>query len=89
MWQMEQQMPYPLIRVYIQESPDPSWTRLPYRTEPELDLSEGSHMSYALQWFTFAAILAVGYPLYVHREERNSRKTKLQQAIYSSEEWIS
>ena len=70
--QVAKQMPGPLLEVYIQQTPDPSWTQLPYRTEPDLDLTEGSHMSYALQWFTFAAILAVGYPLYVKREEQRS-----------------
>lgn len=78
--QMAQQMPSPLMGIYIQESPDPSWTQLPYRTEPELDLTDGPHLGYALQWFTFAAILAVGYPLYVQREEQNSLKDKLKKA---------
>lgn len=72
--QMARQMPGPLLDVYIQQSPDPSWLQLPYRTEPDLDLTEGSHMSYALQWFTFAAILAVGYPLYVKRENQRTSK---------------
>lgn len=84
--QMAQQMPYPLMGVYIQESPDASWSRLPYRTEPELDLTEGSHMSYALQWFTFAATLAIGYPYYVQREERRTSKNNIVIASYKTKE---
>ena len=84
--QMAQQLPYPILNVYLQASPDPSWTQLPYRTEPELDLTEGSHLSYALQWFSFAAILAVGYPLYLRREEHGVQKKEYQQAAPSNTE---
>ncbi len=84
--QMSRQLPYPILDVYLQASPDPSWTRLPYRTEPELDLTEGSHLSYALQWFSFAAILAVGYPLYLRHEEHGAQKKEYQQAPSSNTE---
>ena len=30
---------------------------------------EGSHFGYALQWFTFAVILFVGYPFYLKKQE--------------------
>jgi surfeit locus 1 family protein len=71
-----QQSQLDLLPVYIQQSPELAHTDLPYRDVPELELTEGSHMSYALQWFLFAGILAVGYPIYVYRQE--SRKNKLQ-----------
>lgn len=35
---------------------------------PELD--EGNHLSYAVQWFAFAAIAAIGYPILVVRRAR-------------------
>jgi surfeit locus 1 family protein len=71
--QMAQQMPYPLMGVYIQESPDPSWSRLPYRTEPELDLTEGSHMSYALQCSLLPCIIIVAYCVRAkHRSLKNN-----------------
>jgi surfeit locus 1 family protein len=62
-----QQVSRPLLPIYIQQAPDLAWTSLPYRSEPELDLTEGPHLSYALQWFAFTAILVVGYPYYVRR----------------------
>ena len=63
---------YPLLPAYIQQEPDPQWTSLPYRSQPDLELTEGPHFGYALQWFSFAAILVIGYPFYIRREERAS-----------------
>ncbi len=67
-----QQVPYTLLPVYIQQAPDPTWSGLPYRTQPDLDLTEGPHFSYALQWFSFAAILGIGYPFFMRRQEHRS-----------------
>jgi surfeit locus 1 family protein len=67
------QIPYELLSVYLVSSPDITEDQLPYRSQKELDLTEGSHLGYAFQWFTFAAILGIGYPLYVRKEE--GRKT--------------
>ena len=39
---------------------------------PLPDTSEGPHLSYAIQWFTFAAIAVVGYGLLVRRARRGS-----------------
>ena len=63
------QMPYPVLPVYIQldENNDDSVPPIPY--QPELELTEGPHFGYALQWFTFAAILFVGYPFYLRKQE--------------------
>ncbi len=62
------QTPYDLLPVYVQQAPDPSWTEMPYRSAPDLVLTEGPHLGYAVQWFSFALILAMGYPIYVRRE---------------------
>jgi surfeit locus 1 family protein len=63
------QVPYELLPVYIQQAPDPAWSSLPYRSQPKLELTEGPHLGYAIQWFLFAAILGLGYPFYIRREE--------------------
>ena len=63
------QMPYDLLPVYLLSSPSHNSDQMPYRSTLELDLSEGSHLGYAFQWFIFAAILAIGYPLYIRKEE--------------------
>jgi surfeit locus 1 family protein len=63
------QMPYPVLPVYIQPRPDPNDTQPPIPFQPEVEITEGPHFGYALQWFTFATILFVGYPFYVRKQE--------------------
>ena len=70
---ISRQVPYKLLPIYIQHSPDPNWTSLPYRSEPDLELTEGSHFGYAIQWFTFAGVLGIGYLFYIRREESVSK----------------
>lgn len=65
---IRQQVDLALLPVYIQQAPDPAWEGMPYRSQPTLDLSEGPHFGYAIQWFTFALILGAGYPFYVRRQ---------------------
>lgn len=56
------QMPYRLLPVYLLQSSNPAGnTGLPYRIQPEVDLSEGPHLGYALQWFAFAVTAGVIY----------------------------
>jgi surfeit locus 1 family protein len=70
------QVPYPLLPVYIQQAPDPAWTGLPNRTQPELNLSEGPHLGYAIQWFAFAILLGGGYPFFIRRRETTPDEPK-------------
>jgi surfeit locus 1 family protein len=58
---------YPVWLQLEEERPDPG--ELPVPVEPP-ELSEGSHFSYAMQWFTFAAIAVIGYPLVLRRVAR-------------------
>ena len=67
------QLPYPVLPVYIQPEADPSDTQPPIPVQPEVDITEGPHFGYAIQWFTFATILFVGYPFYLRRQEKGSR----------------
>jgi len=69
---ISRQVPTPFLPAYIQQSPENARTAPPYRAGPQLDLTEGPHFGYALQWFTFAAILAIGYPVYVQRHAERS-----------------
>jgi surfeit locus 1 family protein len=69
------QMPYSLLPVYIQQAPDTDPdTVLPYAGLSPLDLSDGSHLGYAGQWFMFAIVFAVGYPLFVRHQLREAAK---------------
>ena len=75
---ISKQVPYPLLGAYIQQAPNPDWDQLPYRTQPEVEISEGPHMSYAIQWFTFAAVLGIGYPFFIRRQEQRGQENARQ-----------
>ncbi|MEX1018822.1 MAG: SURF1 family protein [Litorilinea sp.] len=67
---VQPQMPYDLLPVFIYQLPEEgrAANALPYRAEP-LALDEGSHFSYAIQWFMFALILGVGYFFFINHIE--------------------
>jgi len=67
------QMPYPILPVYIQPEADPADKEPPIPLQPEIELTEGPHFGYALQWFTFATILFVGYPFFLRKQETKSK----------------
>jgi surfeit locus 1 family protein len=67
------QMPYPILPVYIQPEADPNDTSPPIPYEPEVELTEGPHFGYALQWFTFASILFFGYPFFLRKQESGNK----------------
>jgi surfeit locus 1 family protein len=66
------QLPYPALPVYIQPSPDASDSAPPIPFQPTIELTEGPHFGYALQWFSFASILFIGYPFYLRKQEKGS-----------------
>jgi surfeit locus 1 family protein len=63
--QIQAQLPYPLVTVYLEADPPAAPQAgspalpLPYAGH-DYDLSDGPHLSYAIQWFGFAATLVVG-----------------------------
>lgn len=61
-----QQMPYELLPFFVLQAAEDN-SQLPFRTDPEIDLSEGSHLGYAFQWFIFSLGLGIGYGLYVRK----------------------
>ena len=63
------QVPYPILPVYIQPETDAADTDPPIPFQPEIELTEGPHFGYALQWFTFATILFIGYPFFLRKQE--------------------
>lgn len=52
-------LPYPILAVSILQAPDSALADRPIRLEP-LPLDDGPHLSYAVQWFSFAVIALVG-----------------------------
>jgi len=68
MQKISAQIPYSVLPVYLQPNADPADATYPIPQQPEVDLTEGSHFGYALQWFSFAAILFFGYPFYLRKQ---------------------
>ena len=62
---IQEQIPYPLLPLYLEEdqAPGEPVRRFP-RAAPEITLSEGGHLGYAVQWFAFGGILLGGYVLF-------------------------
>ncbi len=68
-------VPYDLVPWFLQmqaQTPPPGELPVP---EPPVELTQGPHLSYALQWFAFATIAAVGYAILVRREFTDRRST--------------
>ena len=66
--QIQAQLPYTLLPFYVIEWIEGEETAdLPVPLPREIDLSEGSHLGYAIQWFTFSLMLGVGYLFLVRR----------------------
>ena len=67
--QVQRQAPYPLLPMFIEQAPSQNPSQLPV-SGYDLDLSEGPHLSYAIQWFAFATILVVGPLAYWYQQRR-------------------
>lgn len=66
---IQRQVPYDLLPIYVLQSPPPDGSQeLPFRASPEIDLSEGSHLSYAVQWFIFSVGLGIAYVIFVNKQ---------------------
>jgi len=64
-----EQSPYPMLPVFIQQDESAGDEVPPIPFQPEIELTEGSHFGYALQWFSFAAVLFFGYPFYLRKQK--------------------
>jgi len=63
------QVSAPLLPIFIEQSPDSeAAAATPPIPEENVDLGEGSHLGYAIQWFTFALILAIVYTTFTWQE---------------------
>lgn len=66
---IQAQVGAPLLPLYVEALPAPGAAPLPRPADPGR-LDEGPHLGYALQWFTFAALLAVVYAALIRQELR-------------------
>jgi surfeit locus 1 family protein len=64
---IQQQAGYSLLPIYLEQQPAPGDPPLPRRVATT-DLGEGPHLSYAVQWFAFSAILVIGYLAFTYQQ---------------------
>lgn len=58
---ISRQVPYPLLPFYVEQLPQGNQTEPPIAQATVDYQNEGSHLSYAIQWFAFTIIGVVGY----------------------------
>lgn len=75
---IQAQVPYELLPVYLLLSPESGRmpSDRPVRIVPDLSMDEGSHLGYALQWFSFALIAGLVYLGVIRRQEGGSQGKK-------------
>ena len=65
---LQQQLPYPILNVYVQQASTINQQSFPYRMVDEPDLDPGEHIGFALQWFFFCGLLVIGYPIWLKKQ---------------------
>jgi surfeit locus 1 family protein len=70
---LQEQLPYPLLDMYIQEAPGTDPETLPHSLFEQPDLDPGAHIGFALQWFFYTGLLLVGYPVWLRRQKKPSQ----------------
>jgi surfeit locus 1 family protein len=71
---LRERLPYPILPVLLRQVPDSGVPDRPRRLPPAV-LSEGPHLSYAVQWFAFAAMTAAFGVLVVGRVKPGTDST--------------
>jgi surfeit locus 1 family protein len=66
--EISKQIAYEIKPVYVQLDPEPARETPPFPYQPDVEITEGPHMGYALQWFTFAILLFGGYPFFLKKQ---------------------
>ncbi len=76
--QMALQSQYELLPIVLMQSGDgDDLTARPWRTTHAVTLSEGNHLSYAFQWFSFAAIFGFGYLFFLNKQADREREQQV------------
>jgi surfeit locus 1 family protein len=66
---IQTQVSAPLLPIYVEALPSTGASTLPRPSDPRA-LDEGPHLGYALQWFSFAGMLAIVYAALMRQELR-------------------
>jgi surfeit locus 1 family protein len=66
---MKEQFPYPILNSYIQQAPGDNPEAIPYPLLEPPDLDPGAHIGFATQWFFYAGLLLIGYPIWLKKQK--------------------
>ena len=76
---LDEQVDEDVLPFYLQlQEQDPAITSTDPRPVPAPELDEGPHLSYAFQWFTFALMTVIIYPLILRRRAREIEREALE-----------
>lgn len=64
---LKTELEYGLLPIYVQLK-DEDDNQKPYSKLPDIEITEGPHFGYAVQWFFFASLLGIGYPFFVRKQ---------------------
>ena len=67
------QFGYSMPSFYVQAGGGEAGGGLPAAQLPSLDLSDGPHLGYAVQWFAFALAMLAAYAVHAHKQEARTR----------------
>lgn len=73
--EIESRYPYPLRSMMLRRTERPATAPAELIPLPQPDFTNGSHLSYAIQWFSFATIAVVGSVILVWRSGVSKRHT--------------
>jgi surfeit locus 1 family protein len=72
---IQSQIPYPLLPYFLAQREPAGGLQGPV-PDVEIDLSEGPHLGYALQWFAFSSIALLGGGIWLLRGARGARDAR-------------
>ncbi len=72
---LETELKYELLPIYVQLKQENTYQK-PYSQIPEIEITEGPHLGYAIQWFFFASLLGIGYPFFVRKQILGNKNRK-------------
>jgi len=68
---IQKQTDRPLLPFYLEQTEPVSTSELAPRRLPEPPTDAGPHLGYTVQWFSFAAVALIGYPLVLRKQSRS------------------
>lgn len=81
---IQQAVPYSLAPMYLRAAPEGDETTPPVRVPKEVDLSDGPHLGYAVQWFIFSIGLGVAYVIFVNHKLRTEPREEARSPVDGS-----